>query len=144
MPRATASAVSDWRPSGGRRAGAAEFMAMRAQPRLSGRSARATRSGRRDGLSGATRSGKARASAAALGAITPRSVTNPVTSRAGVTSKAGFAAGRAVGHDLARSRSGRRGAARHLRDLLGGALLDGNVGHPVPSVQSMVGDGSAT
>jgi hypothetical protein len=33
------------------------------------------------------RSGKALASAAALGAITPRSVMSPVMSRAGVTSK---------------------------------------------------------
>src|ERR1700693_6658477 len=53
VPRATASAVADWRPSGGRREGAEEVTAMRAQPLWA--------------LAGAARSGKACARAGAVG-----------------------------------------------------------------------------
>ncbi len=78
-----------------------------------------------------------------VAAHTPRSVINPVTRRAGVTSKPGFAAGLPGAAISTVGETAIRKAAGHLQELVGGAFLDGDV-PPEPSVQSMVDDGSAT
>ena len=92
----------------------------------------------------ATCSGNSFPSPAAVAAQTPRSVINPVTSRAGVTSKAGFAAALPSGSNeiVATVPFARRPDSCETSCALRSSM--GISFNPSRSVQSMLGDGAAT